>query len=230
MKTISKSGLKVQSSVKAGALSGNHSRSGLRVRSAVKAGALSGNHSRSGLRVRSAVKAGAPQRKPLPLRPRAFALPSRRAPRPRKSLPLRPRAFALPSRRAPLLAETTPAPVCAFAPPSRRAQASCRRTTIVAFCGSRVKQRFQPRQLALWLASQSSTCPAFGVSVAFAKTARASAARCQARAWSRPESQSARARANFVWAISAGPTLLASRIRRARSSTATASAGRDSPE
>jgi hypothetical protein len=52
MKTISKSGLKVRSAVKAGlipCMGSNHNRSGLKVRSAVKAGKhteLLANHSR----------------------------------------------------------------------------------------------------------------------------------------------------------------------------------------
>jgi hypothetical protein len=58
MKSVAKSGLKVRSAVKAGALNMNHSRGGLKVRSTVKAGALNMNHSRGGLKVRSTVKAG----------------------------------------------------------------------------------------------------------------------------------------------------------------------------
>ena len=58
MKTISKSGLKVQSAIKAGQFAPNHSRAGLKVRSSVKAGQFAPNHSRAGLKVRSSVKAG----------------------------------------------------------------------------------------------------------------------------------------------------------------------------
>ena len=60
MKTITKAGLKIRASVKAGGFGGgNHSRAGLKVRAIVKAGGFGGgNHSRTGLRVKSAVKAG----------------------------------------------------------------------------------------------------------------------------------------------------------------------------
>jgi hypothetical protein len=61
MKTISKSGLKLNSGVKAGGFgTTNHSRTGLKVRAGVKAGGFgTTNHSRTGLKVRTSVAAGA---------------------------------------------------------------------------------------------------------------------------------------------------------------------------
>jgi hypothetical protein len=56
MKTVAKSGLKVQSAVKAGGLTnGNHTRSGLKVRAGIKAGGQHHgipNHNRRPLRSR----------------------------------------------------------------------------------------------------------------------------------------------------------------------------------
>ena len=59
MKSVAaKSGLKVRSWVKAGALTCNHNRGGLKVKAGVKAGALTCNHNRGGLKVKAGIRAG----------------------------------------------------------------------------------------------------------------------------------------------------------------------------
>jgi hypothetical protein len=59
MKTTTKNtGIKVRTTILAGALNPNHVRAAIKIKAGLKAGALNPNHTRTGLRVKAGVKAG----------------------------------------------------------------------------------------------------------------------------------------------------------------------------